>query len=498
MTTIAKLDKRTSHSWFDHKRYRFRMALIMFSADLLGFGAAAGLLLLLNLWLHLFVFQWSDLFYLTIVFICLIFYIQTKLYPGLGLNPAEEIRLVTLNTFIGFLLSAFVLGFRQMPWHPNQLALIPFSILSIACVLTMRWGARILSVYAKVWGAPVAVIGSGRDANQLAHYFLDRLRLGFIPRYVITDIGGNQEVTVPVANFSRSDLLSCPEDYFSSQQIYTALLDISHASDLMSPPMFSRLSLLFPRLIFVSTGGMSGTSLRVHDFEGIIGVEVKRNILNPLSIFVKKGMDIFFSLLLLVLSLPLWVLTILLIWFDSPGPIFYTQLRVGRSQHSPEGKEHLTGHVNMINIYKFRTMVIDAEQKLEGYLNANPHVYEEWQRTQKLRVDPRITRVGKWLRKFSIDELPQILNVLKGEMSLVGPRPLPLYHHGLLSSDAALLRNSLKPGITGLWQISGRSNTGIPEMEALDAYYVHNWSIWLDIYILLRTVWVVLSKDGAY
>jgi Undecaprenyl-phosphate galactose phosphotransferase WbaP len=498
MTTIVNTDSKTSHSWFEHKRYRLRMALIMLVADLLGFGAAAGMLLLLNLWLHLFIFEWSDLSYLAIVFICLVFYFQTKLYPGVGLNPAEEIRLVTLNTLTGFLLSIFVFSLRQTFWHPNHLALIPFSVLSISCVLGMRWGTRILSVHAGIWGAPVVVVGSGRDANQLAHYFLGRARLGFIPKYAITETEGGQEVTLRVLNFSRSELLTLPDDYFSSQQIYTALVDLSHAPDLMYAPMFSKLSKMFPRLIFLSNaGGMSNTSFRLHDFEGVMGMEMSRSVLSPFAAFNKRGMDIFLSLLLLALSSPLWLLTILLIRLDSRGPIFYSQLRVGKSRHNPRDQEHSIGNVHKINIYKFRTMVVDADQKLADHLNANPQAREEWNCTQKLRDDPRITRVGKWLRKFSIDELPQLINVLKGEMSIVGPRPMMLEQITQYGSSIDVYC-SVRPGVTGLWQVSGRNNTSFEERTSFDEYYVHNWSIWLDVYILLRTIWVVLSRDGAY
>ena len=109
-----------------------------------------------------------------------------------------------------------------------------------------------------------------------------------------------------------------------------------------------------------------------------------------------------------------------------------------------------------------------------------------------------IIRRGAFLRKFSIDELPQLWNVLRGEMSLVGPRPLPEYHHKKLSQRACAVRDTVRPGLTGFWQVSGRSNNGHHEMESLDTFYVHHWSLWLDIYILLRTVWVVLSRDGAY
>ncbi|MEM6338258.1 MAG: sugar transferase, partial [Bacteroidota bacterium] len=147
---------------------------------------------------------------------------------------------------------------------------------------------------------------------------------------------------------------------------------------------------------------------------------------------------------------------------------------------------------------KFRTMVKDAEAVLKRRLDEDPALRREWETTFKLRKDPRITRVGRLLRRFSLDELPQLINVLRGEMSLVGPRPLPAYHHEELTDRVRTLRERIRPGLTGLWQVSGRSDSGNEGLERWDAYYVRNWSLWLDIVILTRTVRAVLGGKGAY
>jgi lipopolysaccharide/colanic/teichoic acid biosynthesis glycosyltransferase len=139
-------------------------------------------------------------------------------------------------------------------------------------------------------------------------------------------------------------------------------------------------------------------------------------------------------------------------------------------------------------------MHVDAERRLNSL---SPEFLEEFWRYGKIRNDPRITRVGYWLRKYSLDELPQIINVLRGEMSLVGPRPYlfsQLKQLGLYSNEIF----SVKPGLTGLWQISGRSEVTTEERVSMDTYYIRNWSIWMDLYILARTVWVVLTRKGAY
>ena len=174
----------------------------------------------------------------------------------------------------------------------------------------------------------------------------------------------------------------------------------------------------------------------------------------------------------------------LAIKIESPGPAFFKQQRVGRNG-------------DIFDCYKFRTMAINAQEILGAILKNDSTLREEWESNFKLKNDPRITRIGNLLRKTSLDELPQILNVLKGEMSLVGPRPIvqkEVPRFGYSINDFFIVR----PGITGLWQVSGRNDIDYSERVRLEAWYVRNWSLWLDITILIRTVGIVLSRSGAY
>jgi Undecaprenyl-phosphate galactose phosphotransferase WbaP len=218
--------------------------------------------------------------------------------------------------------------------------------------------------------------------------------------------------------------------------------------------------------------------------EGIAGLELRQDCLTWPYESLKRVMDILISIIIGLFTLPLMLSTALLIKLDSPGPVFYKQTRLGK-----DGCK--------IIIYKFRTMRMDADKVLDEYLANNPKAQREWNETQKLREDPRITRVGKWVREFSVDEIPQLFNILKGNMSIVGPRPIMLDQRSLYG-EAIDVYMSVRPGLTGFWQVSGRNHTSFSQRAIYDVYYVRNWSFLLDISIILRTIWVVLSRDGAY
>jgi Undecaprenyl-phosphate galactose phosphotransferase WbaP len=218
-------------------------------------------------------------------------------------------------------------------------------------------------------------------------------------------------------------------------------------------------------------------------FDKIIGLEIKQNLLDRWAQREKRALDLIGSLLGLILLLPFLVLIGLMVFIDSPGRIFYRQERIGKG-----GK--------VFKLLKYRTMQLNADQVLQSQLERDPRLKREWDQYQKLKNDPRITRVGRLLRRFSLDELPQLWNVFLGDMSLVGPRPMMVKQQEVYGEP---FRHYVRvtPGITGMWQINGRNHTTFARRAELDVQYVANWSIWLDIYILARTIWVVVKRDGA-
>jgi|UniRef100_A0A7C5EU18 exopolysaccharide biosynthesis polyprenyl glycosylphosphotransferase len=226
---------------------------------------------------------------------------------------------------------------------------------------------------------------------------------------------------------------------------------------------------------------MNLARVKFDQFEGVVLLSVQTGVLSGWPILAKRLFDFVAALLLLVLFSPVFLVIAALIKLTSPGPVFFVQTRVGLNKR-------------LFRLYKFRTMVDGAEERQEEL----SHLNEADGPVFKIRNDPRVTPLGRWLRRTSLDELPQLINVLLGDMSLVGPRPLPLRDYQGFNTDWHRRRFSVRPGITCLWQIKGRSDLPFEKWMALDMYYIDHWSFCLDLRILARTLPAILREKGAY
>lgn len=226
------------------------------------------------------------------------------------------------------------------------------------------------------------------------------------------------------------------------------------------------------------------SEVSIHDIGGLLSLKWEKKLIEPWRQAIKRWIDLAMTLLISIVALPLGFIIALLILLDSGRPIFFYQERVGRFGER-------------FNALKFRTMVPNAEDILKDLLATDAHARREWDEQQKLSHDPRITRIGHVLRRFSLDELPQFVNIFRGEMSLVGPRPIVASEIERYGETIALYSKVL-PGLTGLWQVSGRSTTTYERRVRLDEYYVRHWSIWLDFVIIARTFIVLLNGVGAF
>jgi undecaprenyl-phosphate galactose phosphotransferase len=209
------------------------------------------------------------------------------------------------------------------------------------------------------------------------------------------------------------------------------------------------------------------------------------NLAKPVNLAIKRGFDLIVATIAVLVLVPLFVLIALAIRLDSQGPVLFRQQRVGRNRR-------------LFRCVKFRTMYHDGEERLRAHLSVHAVSRDEWERFRKLKSsDPRVTRVGGILRRLSLDELPQLINVFRNEMSLVGPRPY-LPEETERMGDFRDIVGKAPPGITGLWQVSGRNHLTFEQRLRLDEYYVHNWSLWMDVVVLCKTIIVVLYRHGAY
>ena len=250
-------------------------------------------------------------------------------------------------------------------------------------------------------------------------------------------------------------------------------------------PLVSRVSRSFRHVLLISNlGGITNSAVTARDLAGTLAVEIKYNLLNPWARRAKRMLDLGATVVGGALVLPFLLVIALLVYAESGRPIFYTDWRMGK-----DGVP--------FPCIKFRTMVPGAEAVLELMLAEDAGLREEYVKYHKLRVDPRVTRVGRFLRRTSLDELPQLWNVLRGEMSLVGPRPyLPRESGEIGDARDEILR--VPPGVTGPWQVSGRNHAFFTDRIEMDIHYVRDWSVWLDLVLLARTVRALFVDRGAY
>lgn len=403
------------------------------------------------------------------------------LYRAMGMSDVEELR----GLIVSVGQTCAVLAVVAFMTKGSDGYSRGVTALTWCCATVILPSARLALKH--VWGSqewfarPVAIIGTGPAAEAIAQALRKNHRLALRPVLAFDD-NPSQEgdlCGVPVVGPVKSAGSYCRVAGIDYGIVAMAGLPQQRILEVIrsTSSSFSRL-LLVPDLV-----GVSSAWVEAKDVGGTLGLEIRDNLLRTTSLVIKRVLDLAVSLFFLPLTLPLCGLVMLAVKIGSPGPAFYSQLRVGR------GGE-------IIRIWKFRTMLPNADKLLQEYLASDINLKTEWARDHKLRNDPRINRLGRFLRRTSLDELPQLWNVMKGDMSLVGPRPI-------VSAEVAKFGESydlytrVPPGITGPWQVSGRNNLSYDERLRLNEYYVRNWSVWLDLLILLKTVRVVLTSDGA-
>jgi len=404
------------------------------------------------------------------------------LYPGYGMHPAQELRLQTYTSVLTLVVMSVVLfaaGMGGLFFY-----LLPLGVFGLVLAVPVaRSGIKCVLRRLGLWGKPVIVMGEHEIAARLVRTMIGDREQGLRPVAVFSDAGEADGAEMPESVPRLGDLERAPL-FAHASGINTAVLAVRGLRRVRTDELADWASSRFERVIVVpSLTGLTTSAIAARDLSGVLGVEVKHNLLDPQARRIKRMLDLAGAVVGGALILPLLCLTALLIKLDSPGPTLFAQERPG-----------LNGQ--RFRIFKFRTMWTDAEQRVEELMLNDPVAKEYFEKHGKMKDDLRVTRVGRWLRKFSLDELPQLWNVLKGEMSLVGPRPYLLSQVPQMSgAEMVILR--ILPGISGLWQVSGRSDLTFEQRIEMDTYYVRNWSVWLDLIIIFRTVVSVLRRRGA-
>jgi Undecaprenyl-phosphate galactose phosphotransferase WbaP len=412
-------------------------------------------------------------------------YATFGLYPGVGLSPVEELRRITAATSIVFLALAGATFLRKDVATFSRGIFVLKLLLSAALVPLARAGARGLFCQRSWWGVPILIFGAGRTS----HLVVDTLRrqpsLGLKPVACLDD--GEHRRRSDCSGVAIAGPLAAAPGIAREFGIRHALVAMPSLSAKQLLEVLERWAAVFPHVIIIpDLLGMASLWVTARDLGGVLGLELRQNLLVPLNRRLKRALDLALCAAFGLVALPVIGLAALWIKRVNPGPAFYEQEREG------EGG-------TKVRVRKLRTMYLDSEAMLSEHLEREPAAREEWSRHFKLRNDPRVLPgVGRLLRRTSLDELPQLWNVARGEMSLVGPRPFPFYHLDQFDADFRRLRSQVPAGLTGLWQVSARSDGDLAVQQKLDTYYIRNWSLWLDVYILARTVKAVLARSGAY
>lgn len=418
-------------------------------------------------------------FYL-LPFVCVFWavFAAVGLYSGIALAPPEELRRCSLCSAVVFLflsIATFSMRGAQSPTEPTLFLAIT---LSAALIPLLRVLTRFLFGNRAWWGYPAVIFGSWDAGSRIAEFMLRTPHLGLKPTAIIYHEGEPESFATKLPTLAFADFESCP--------ITPGAYAVVTQDGNRNPDELARVTAGFSRILVIPElfTGSSNLQITPKAVGNSLGLEICQRPLLAYNRVSKRCFDFALTVIIAIFVMPLAVLIAALIRLDSPGPMFYHQQR-------------LKGRGGEFRAYKFRTMRVDADQVLAEHLERDPALRAEWERDHKLRNDPRVTRLGGLLRKTSLDELPQLWNVLRGEMSLVGPRPI-VQAEVIRYGAGFRFYNQVPGGITGLWQVSGRNSTTYNERVAFDEYYARNWSVWLDLYILIRTVGAVLGRKGAY
>lgn len=443
----------------------------------------AGLIALLTKRLFWGVHELSGYFVLApFLLLFVLVYAGLGLYGGVALSPPQELRRLTFASILVTICVALItFSFRGTEEYFTRTMAIA-SLASIVLLPLMRVVIRMQLARCSWWGYPTILFGDRPQTALVAHTLASNLGLGLRPIAIVDSDLVSERATSSIRVIRDADLVPLVKSF--GCRTYAVVSSSPENAGYLSQ-LVDRHRSLFPHVLFIPHNwDYSHSWVASRELGGLLGFEIQDHVFQWHKRILKRTVDLLLTGVIAALIAPLLLIVAVFIRLDSAGPVFYSHRRIGRG-----GKE--------FRAWKFRSMRQDADAVLANYLEQNPALQSEWLHAQKLRDDPRVTRVGRVLRRSSLDELPQLWNVLKGEMSLVGPRPI-VQEEVARYGDRFAVYARVPGGLTGLWQVSGRSDTSYEQRVHLDTFYIRNWSVWLDFCILFRTIGAVLSRAGAF
>ena len=466
------------------KRRKIVAGSILLATDILTIGISISISLLLRdiLWPGQVVLDtYLSLLPLLIVLFP-ITYLVRGLYPSFGMDAIEELRTLSYSTTAVYAVLATLSFMIKDTWDYSRMAFVLSWVLSLITVPLGRNFIKTRLGNKPWWGIPVMIIGAGKAGEHVIKSLQKHYQIGLKPLIAIDDNADKWGYINQIPVVGGLDIIPKLSKELGLENTIIAMPNVSRKRQ---KEIIQNYSKYFINTTFIpDLYGISSLWVNTRDFRGVLGMEVKESLTKRSSLIKKRIFDIVLASILLILLSPLLLILAILIKFDSRGKIFFKQERMGIND-------------SRFEIIKFRTMFEDAENRLGELLKHNEKYRHEYAKYHKLRTDPRLTRVGKFLRKFSLDELPQFFNVLKGDMSLIGPRAyIPWEKIKMNGYEEMILK--VKPGISGLWQVTDRNESSFEERNETDVYYIRNWSMFLDIFIVARTISVVVLGKGAY
>ena len=454
-------------------------------ADLSAFVAAGALAVMVRYVFHA---EFTPGDWLTFTPCLLIFFsvfALAGLYPGIAISPIDEFRRILRASSIVFLLIIGATFFLREGLLASRIVFVLAWLFTILLVPVSRRLVRGWCALQPWWGIPTVIMGEQEAGTMMLNLLDGHPRIGLRPIALLLEnsAGATEPLQIRRQVFT-GDLIHAGALARFSGSCYAVIAMPSLGSERIKR-IFNEHADQYSRVLIIpDLFGMSSLAVSAKDICGILALEVQQKLARKMPRLLKRVFDLAVCTAILIVLAPLLLALYVAVRLTSRGPAFYAQRRIGRDERP-------------LYVWKFRSMVTNADAVLEEHLDRDPALRAEWELNHKLRVDPRVTTVGRLLRKSSLDELPQLWNVLCGEMSLVGPRPIvqsEVERYGQIFRQY----RRVTPGITGLWQISGRNNTTYEHRTQIDDYYIRNWSVSLDLYILFRTLQTVFLSEGAY